>query len=315
MEGKSCLVLFQYKCNIKKEEEIRIIGGHDSIGNWNVEKSQKLTYDSSENIWKSDENILLPQNTTIEYKYVVFRDNNLIRWEELPNNQNRKVNPENNLKILIHDKENDPKGILEKIGNKITSINTDKKIEEIPEKKIKEENDKYKDLNYESFIEDEDSEAKRHSFHGIELNDNEDQVIMVSLYLPFNGVKINDKFEIQITNDPLYHTLDKLIAKSKNVKWFGTIKNQNLLSDQEKNEISEQLKAKNMYLINYDIELFKKIQKLFIDILEPILHYQSFSPDVLDDISKFDEYWEAYLKLSQLISDTIIDYSRSFLRG
>ena len=308
MEGKSCLVLFQYKCNIKKEEEIRIIGGHESIGNWNVEKSQKLTYDSSENIWKSDENILLPQNTTIEYKYIVFRDNNLIRWEELPNNQNRKINPENNLKILIHDKENDPKGILEKIGNKITSINTDKKIEEIPEKKIKEENDKYKDLNYESFIEDEDSEAKRHSFHGIELNDDEDQVIMVSLYLPFNGVKINDKFEIQITNDPLYHTLDKLIASSKNVKWFGTIKNQNLLSDQEKNEISEQLKAKNMYLINYDVELFKKIQKLFIDILEPILHYQSFSPDVLDEISKFDEYWEAYLKLSQLISDTIIDY-------
>ena len=93
MEGKSCLVLFQYKCNIKKEEEIRIIGGHESIGNWNVDRSQKLIYDSSENIWKTEENILLPQNTTIEYKYIVFRDNNLIRWEELPNNRNRKFNP------------------------------------------------------------------------------------------------------------------------------------------------------------------------------------------------------------------------------
>ncbi len=308
MEGKSCLVLFNYKCNINSGEEIRIIGGHESIGNWNVDRSQKLIYDSSENIWKTEENILLPQNTTIEYKYIVFRDNNLIRWEELPYNQNRKVNPENNLKILIHDKEKDPKGILEKIGNILPSNNINKEKEEIPEIKKKEEDDKYKDLNYESFIEDEDSEAKRHSFHGIELNDNEDQVIMVSLYLPFNGVKINDKFEIQITNDPLYHTLDKLIAKSKNVKWFGTIKNQNLLSEEEKNEISEQLKAKNMYLINYDIELFKKIQKLFIDILEPIFHYQSFSPDILDELSKFDEYWDAYLKLSQQVTDAIINY-------
>ena len=128
---------------------------------------------------------------------------------------------------------------------------------------LKEDNDKYKELNYESSNEDDDSEAKRHSFHGVEINENEDQVIMVSLYLPFNGVKINDKFEIQITNDPLYHTLDKLIENSKNVKWFGTIKNQNLLSDEEKNEISEQLKAKNMYLMNYDVELFKKIQILY----------------------------------------------------
>ena len=137
MEGKSCLVLFNYKCNINSGEEIRIIGGHESIGNWNVDRSQKLIYDSSENIWKTEENILLPQNTTIEYKYIVFRDNNLIRWEELPFNQNRKVNPENNLKILIHDKEKDPKGILEKIGNILPSNNINKEKEEIPEIKKK----------------------------------------------------------------------------------------------------------------------------------------------------------------------------------
>ena len=117
MEGKSCLVVFKYKCNTIMGEEVRIIGGHESIGNWNVEKSQKLKYDTSENLWKTEENILLPQNTTIEYKYVIFRGNNLNRWEDLPNNQNRKVNPGNNLKILIHDKEKDPNGIIEKIGN------------------------------------------------------------------------------------------------------------------------------------------------------------------------------------------------------
>ena len=246
MEGKSCLVVFKYKCNTIMGEEVRIIGGHESIGNWNVEKSQKLKYDTSENLWKTEENILLPQNTTIEYKYVIFRGNNLNRWEDLPNNQNRKVNPGNNLKILIHDKEKDPNGIIEKIGN-IIPLNYTNKIKEekeIPKEKRKEDNDKYKELNYESSNEDDDSEAKRHSFHGVEINENEDQVIMVSLYLPFNGVKINDKFEIQITNDPLYHTLDKLIENSKNVKWFGTIKNQNLLSEEEKNEISEQLKKK-----------------------------------------------------------------------
>ena len=35
-------------------EEVRIIGGHESIGNWNVEKSQKLKYDTSENLWKTE---------------------------------------------------------------------------------------------------------------------------------------------------------------------------------------------------------------------------------------------------------------------
>ena len=310
MEGKSCLVVFKYKCNTIMGEEVRIIGGHESIGNWNVEKSQKLKYDTSENLWKTEENILLPQNTTIEYKYVIFRGNNLNRWEDLPNNQNRKVNPGNNLKILIHDKEKDPNGIIEKIGN-IIPLNYTNKIKEekeIPKEKRKEDNDKYKELNYESSNEDDDSEAKRHSFHGVEINENEDQVIMVSLYLPFNGVKINDKFEIQITNDPLYHTLDKLIENSKNVKWFGTIKNQNLLSEEEKNEISEQLKKKNMYLLNYDVDLFTKVQKLFSEIVEPVFHYLSFSPEVLDDISNFDELWDAYLQLSLQISDSIINY-------
>ena len=86
MEGKSCLVLFKYKCNIKIREEILIIGWYESIGNWNA-------YDTSEKICKTDENLEWPQNTIIESKYIVFKDNNLIRWEELPNNRNRKFNP------------------------------------------------------------------------------------------------------------------------------------------------------------------------------------------------------------------------------
>ena len=308
MEGKSCLIQFKYKCNINNEEEIRLIGGNEEIGNWNIINAKKLKFDSKENIWVSD-NISFPQNNSIEYKYTIFKNNKLIKWEELPNNNNRKINIENRTKLIIFDKENDPNGIIEKSDNYNNKIESEKKENIVNnENKKKEEDDKFKDLNYESFIEDDDNDAKRHSFYGKEYSESEDQVIMVSLYLPYNGVKIDDKFEIQITNDPLYHTLHKLIANSKNVKWFGTIKNQNLLSEEEKTEISTKLKEKNMYLMNYDVELFKKIQKLFTDIFEPIFHYQSFSPNILDEISNFEEYWEAYLKLSELISDQIINY-------
>ena len=308
MEGKSCLIQFKYKCNISIEEEIRLIGGNEEIGNWNIINAKKLKFDSKENIWVSD-NISFPQNNSIEYKYTIFKNNKLIKWEELSNNNNRKINIANRTKLIIFDKENDPNGIIEKSDNYNNKIESGKKENIVNnENKEKEEDDKFKDLNYESFIEDDDNDAKRHSFYGKEYSESEDQVIMVSLYLPYNGVKIDDKFEIQITNDPLYHTLHKLIANSKNVKWFGTIKNQNLLSEEEKTEISKKLKEKNMYLMNYDVELFKKIQKLFTDIFEPIFHYQSFSPNILDEISNFEEYWEAYLKLSELISDQIINY-------
>jgi len=312
MEKKYCNVQFKYISNINESDQVKIVGGIDSLGNWDINKSEKLFYDEKEYIWKSRDDILLPQNTNIEYKYVIFKNKDSFLWEELPNNKNRVINVENRIKLIIMDKENDLNGIIEKSDSLSHSIDTDNKGD-INSNKNKEidENDEFKDLNYESNTEDDDENVRRNSFHGNEYNEDEDYVIMVSLYLPFNGVKINEHFEIQITNDPLYHTLHKLIANSKNVKWFGTIKNQNLLSENEKKEISEKLKQKNMYLLDYDIELFKKIQILFTAIFEPVFHYQSFSPEFLDDISKFDIYWEALLTLSDKICDTIIPYLNS----
>jgi hypothetical protein len=277
MEKKYCNVQFKYISNINESDQVKIVGGIDSLGNWDINKSEKLFYDEKEYIWKSRDDILLPQNTNIEYKYVIFKNKDSFLWEELPNNKNRVINVENRIKLIIMDKENDLNGIIEKSDSLSHSIDTDNKGD-INSNKNKEidENDEFKDLNYESNTEDDDENVRRNSFHGNEYNEDEDYVIMVSLYLPFNGVKINEHFEIQITNDPLYHTLHKLIANSKNVKWFGTIKNQNLLSENEKKEISEKLKQKNMYLLDYDIELFKKIQILFTAIFEPVFHYQSF---------------------------------------
>ena len=166
MEGKSCLIQFKYKCNINNEEEIRLIGGNEEIGNWNIINAKKLKFDSKENIWVSD-NISFPQNNSIEYKYTIFKNNKLIKWEELPNNNNRKINIENRTKLIIFDKENDPNGIIEKSDNYNNKIESEKKENIVNnENKKKEEDDKFKDLNYESFIEDDDNDAKRHSFYG-----------------------------------------------------------------------------------------------------------------------------------------------------
>ena len=156
MEKKYCNVQFKYISNINESDQVKIVGGIDSLGNWDINKSEKLFYDEKEYIWKSRDDILLPQNTNIEYKYVIFKNKDSFLWEELPNNKNRVINVENRIKLIIMDKENDLNGIIEKSDSLSHSIDTDNK-DDINSNKNKEidENDEFKDLNYESNTEDD----------------------------------------------------------------------------------------------------------------------------------------------------------------
>ena len=69
-----CYVQFKYECEIKEEEEIRIVGNKEELGNWDLNKAEPL-FLSNINVWKSRENIELPINNTVEYKYVIFKNN------------------------------------------------------------------------------------------------------------------------------------------------------------------------------------------------------------------------------------------------
>ena len=48
----------------------------------------------------------------------------------------------------------------------------------------------------------------------------------------------------------MYHILYKVIEKEKNIKWFGSLKDEKNYSKEEREKISEILKEKNMYLFN-----------------------------------------------------------------
>ena len=70
-----------------------------------------LTYNEKEKLFILNE-ISLPQNVLIEYKYVFYHNNQKI-WEILPNNSNRKIELKDSSSI-IHDNEYDPIPLITK---------------------------------------------------------------------------------------------------------------------------------------------------------------------------------------------------------
>ena len=97
----------------------------------------------------------------------------------------------------------------------------------------------------------------------------------------------------------------RLIEGKKNIKWFGCIKNYLAITDEEKEKIAVQFKEKNMYIIDLDREIFQKNLTLFKEILEPLFHYISLSPTIIEDFAHFDLYWNAYKQFNEKLCNTL----------
>ena len=114
-EQKYCLVQFKYTCSLEKDEEVRVVGSPSELGSWDVNKSEKMLYSKLDTpLWKTKENIKIIQNSTVEYKYVIFKNGTLVRWENLPYNKNRSIEVGNNIRIVVDDKQDDPNSKIEK---------------------------------------------------------------------------------------------------------------------------------------------------------------------------------------------------------
>ena len=323
---------FKYTCLLNEGEEIRIVGNKEELGNWDYNISKKLHL-TKNNTWVSDEKFRFPINTTIEYKYVIFKNDQFLKWEELPYNVNRKVFIPDKLNIFIIDKENEsnskveeklrkrkestpvPKG-KQKIflfGNegKRFSLKPDEQfiLEEEYEEPIENLN-KYNDLNYESSEENNENIQKKNKQiqEKIDINDSDD-IIICSFYLPYNPVKNSDgNYELKNTNDPLNHNLNKIVSEKKNIKWFGMLKNTEYLNEEQKNDLIEKLKEKNFYVFDIEKNIFDNIKIFFLEILEPIFHYVSLNPSYIEDFSQCDIYWESYKKFSEMFCDFLMQY-------
>ena len=337
-ETNKCSVIFKYKCKDINYNKVGLVGCLDILKNWDINNPVFLTYNEKESIYISN-SIELPRNEFIEYKYVFHHNNNKI-WEDLPNNINRKIKLETNFPQYIKDKEGDPKSIMEPLtiliqpkkkgkkkgkrkikkiekeekGDEINEINNEKEnLKEIDKNDIEndEMNQKLKILDYDSddkedIIKDKQQNQKEPQKYS-DINEDDD-IIMCSFNLPFEPIKENDTFKLKLTDSPLFHMLYKVIKDEKNIKWFGSLKNEKIYSPEEREEISNILKEKNMFLINVKSEIYEKTKILFNGILEPLCHYITLDENSMDTYVNFSEYWKEYKKYIEAVCTTILPH-------
>ena len=188
--------------------------------------------------------------------------------------------------------------------------------ENIKEKdNIDNEND---EMNQKLKILDYDSDDKEDNIKDKQQNQKEpqkysdinedDDIIMCSLNLPFEPIKEKDEFKLKLTDSPLFHTLYKVIKNEKNIKWFGSLKNEKIYTQEEREEISNILKEKNMYLINVKPEIYEKTKILFNGILEPLCHYITLDENSMDTYVNFSDYWKEYKKYIDAVCTTILPH-------
>ena len=180
----------------------------------------------------------------------------------------------------------------------INNANTDLDIEQ-----------KLKVLDYDSDNEEEkDKEQKPREPQQYSEIKEEDDIIMCSFNLPFVPVKQEQSFILKLTNSPLYHILYKVIENEKNIKWFGSLRDESIYNEEEREEISKLLKEKNMYLINVEKEIYEKTQTLYYNILEPLCHYITLDENDMDNYVNFSEYWKEYKKYIESVCNTILPF-------
>ena len=356
MENNNCLTQFKYKCKEINYEKVGIVGSIDNLKNWNINEPVFLSYNIKDKLFISEQ-IELPKNKLIEYKYVFHHKDKKI-WENLP--ENRQLIIKENNPLIILDTEEDPNSIKEIVPKKnsppkkgssiLKNPKSRKKSEEDPKEEKEESNtqkkkkvkkkgkkpkkdkvneeekvknnlisndvedeliEKLKDLDYDSDEKEDmnkDKEQKqKEPQQYVDINEDDD-IIMCSFNLPFEPIKEKDSFKLKLTNSPLYHILYKVIEKEKNIKWFGSLRDEKNYSKEEREKISEILKEKNMYLFNVDPEIYEKTKILFAEIFEPLCHYITLDENSMDTYVNFNEYWKEYKKYIESVCATILPH-------
>jgi len=111
-ESKYWEVKFKFNYPKNPGEEVRVTGNTDSLGNWNYDLAPKLIYDSKKEFWKTRAYIKIPASFNLEYKYLIFKDGEFEKFEDIETN--RKVVVPEKEKLVFNDEENNPETIVKK---------------------------------------------------------------------------------------------------------------------------------------------------------------------------------------------------------
>ena len=250
-QNKYCFVQFKLCQKTSPGEEIHITGNIPSLGQWEVYKSEKMVTSQQEYpVWKSKENIIVQQDTEIQYKYLIFREGKFICWE---NSANRRVKIGKYWKIVIMDP-----------GSKIVHSISDPNLNNITNSEIsKSENNYYDDSK---FINIDDTNIFNNS---IELNNNEifsDQnMITINNEEQFIlSNKKNDLFLLKSDLNQLYHELN---VNNSNQNLITNSESNNSLNNSHINNLNNSVYSNNIGSIVNEIapinsQIFNNINQI-----------------------------------------------------
>ena len=329
-QSNNSIIQFKYKYKGSIYDEVGVVGNLDILKNWNNHDPVKLSYSEEEKLFISPQ-LYLSKNKKFEYKYVFKIGNNEV-WEDLPYNSNRTgiINDEPYLNFI--DEQGDPNTKIERGEQKNSENDSDGESSgnENESNQKSENGDNLKILDYD-FDDDskvandkEQKHEKSETENDIQKEENNKEkipqqlkdlisnnnVIMCSFDIPFDIVKENGKFIFQLTNSPIYHYLYRLVEKYKDIKWFGSLRDNNYTKE-EREEIIKLLKEKNIYVFNVDLEIYKNTKNLFFGIIEPLCHYITLDEKDMDNYIQFTDLWEDYKKYIDSVCESINPYISS----
>ena len=346
-ETKYCFLQFKFLRHTYPGEEVFITGNTPSLGNWSIDKSEKMVTNSTEYpLWKSKENIKVPQNYEIQYKYLIFKNGKFFQWEKTENNMNRKVKVGNYFRLVVLD----PGSKVEKFTQAIPSsppsismegnnseddnddfnfeckfefdnkrsIELSNNSEEIKKDNLNNPSDNYlnllPELNYE--IKEEDNtynlndQKLEEEYNSDENNINEnenDEILIISFYLPINACqKENGEWHLESANEPLYHTLNMVTRSNKKIKWVGVLKNYDKISDEK---LKKQLCDDLLFKHNMHVVKIppEMFDQLFIFFTEFIEPLFHYVTVHDSGIESNEEKWQIFRTFNEIITKKILE--------
>ena len=224
-ESKYWEVKFKFNYPKNPGEEVRVTGNTDSLGNWNHDLAPKLIYDSKKEFWKTRAYIKIPASFNLVYKYLIFKDGEFEKYEDIETN--RKVAVPEKEKLVFTDEENNPETIVKKhfAKNKKSSSNLKNSQKFSKSQKIKklkkDENileNKKKNNKVSDFNENEDGEEEE-----IDLNSNKKE----------EEVDINLDDSIEKYQELNYDSFSEVEEDIKNTKMISEPLNVEILDDKD----------------------------------------------------------------------------------
>ena len=291
-----CFVQFKYIYKPEfSEEDVRILGNIDTLGKWQTNKAIKLIRDNKEeNSWITQEQFKIPLFFNLEYKYLIFKNDKLDKWEEILNNENRKITLSKKGHFTLLDK---PKYYSTEITKEKKNVSEYDSGDLI-------------DLNYDSDYDEKKSSKKtseENTNEILEIDDN-DNIIMLSFYLPVNIKYNNDKIFFEITDESYYNILYRITKEKKNIKWLGFLKDFNKIKEEDKDFIKKSLSEKNMFLFDIDVDLFDQLLELINKYIEPDIYYTTSDSNKTLDFIYLEELWESYKTFNKNIAELILKH-------